>query len=1295
MATTPQELNIWQQPHFQAGLNIDAGQLVVVNSATVNSGTYNYGGINVGGASSFGYASDTSIFANAPTPQVALELRGANTAPDGAALVFTWEGHNSLYLYNSSLGWLSFETDSSDTGYPVNVAVQGQLTTGANLTVGGSLTVNSGTFIGSSPSGTLNFQVDYNNTLYEAMRVDGGGNLTLSGNLILPYDTALPALGDLGATMVTSAQGTVGEMAIVSDKLYLSGASGTWLPSDMLRAYGPQLTGILHFEDSLTSTRGTQATFTRATPAYTSNGQVWAAGAIRYVPGYYGEAVLSEQQTENLVYDSDFENGASVWTYNSVSGGSGSLTTTQAWIGSYSYEVNASGTGTGQGIYQDIVGLASGTSYTVSTYLDLPSGCIVEFGLESNFTTTVTGIGAGWQRYDVSGVWGADTADTALIIYCTNGSPATAYTFYIDSVQVEPSPYETSYIRNDSLTSSVTRDADLLSYPSVSLIGNTTGGLNDQGSISAWIYLGTNHGRSFLWSCGVDGGPNDIDLLYDQGEILYFRVYGASTNMSLNGYVAPNGWTHVVASWNTTTINLWVNGYLFANATGTLPAIATLASNFYVGASVSSITGSQPNTSIDELYFFNEFLTDTQVYDLYVATQPSLDLFANSNGNVDGHVPSTTPVAYDLVQYDGAGNITANQITIYDNTIYAGDLTIGGSTFATINAQVGGNLVVSGTSQLDGATTLGGTLTVAGIGTFNAGITVPSGQTITLDGTLAGGMVNPASGTVAGNWTVDGNLYSGAGNTSSGIGWLGLADVPKLIAKQSQYVPLVSQIGLAIGSGITSQVAGTILYLDAYASGTNPSWGGWTALLSNGINALQLAPQGSLKSQHNTLDDGSGNVTITGTLSGEAVSLASGTVAGAWMINGALTVVSGTAIDTSLVVGPSTPSTTQVLTANGGIWNNNQYGNIYLGYGQADMSFDGGSDGVFNIKNTSNLAGAATVFHGTSTGSIDVPILTLANTGFVQVSNNLQVGVSGTTGFITTQTEGSNPWFGMYDSGNNRYYGISAGLGAPGGTSTLGGYYSGLGIGGATTGTGEPIFGVLASNQNSNGLGSTALTIYDTNKVETYHNTLDDGSGNAIISGSFTVYGSSTFDTGLTLPSGQTFTNDGTINGGVVNPASGTVAGTWVMDGLATFNAGLNVPSGQSLTLDGSITAVEGTTTAGHFGVATTVAYVSDTLLTVTTATNVLSFTPPVQGCYTVWIYFRIVNATTTVTLAVTYTDGSGAQNHSVIDAIAEVVDSYIIAPIYVNATTAAPIVVQFTASIANNLYYSATITGF
>lgn len=93
-------------------------------------------------------------------------------------------------------------------------------------------------------------------------------------------------------------------------------------------------------------------------------------------------------------------------------------------------------------------------------------------------------------------------------------------------------------------------------------------------------------------------------------------------------------------------------------------------------------------------------------------------------------------------------------------------------------------------------------------------------------------------------------------------------------------------------------------------------------------------------------------------------------------------------------------------------------------------------------------------------------------------------------------------YFAVFDTGNSLYYGIARSLGLGIASSVLlGGYFNGLGIQGSTNSGDNPIFGILAAGQGSEGLGHTAFTILDTNKVFTFSNTLDDGSGGATIVG--------------------------------------------------------------------------------------------------------------------------------------------------------------------------------------------------
>lgn len=157
-------------------------------------------------------------------------------------------------------------------------------------------------------------------------------------------------------------------------------------------------------------------------------------------------------------------------------------------------------------------------------------------------------------------------------------------------------------------------------------------------------------------------------------------------------------------------------------------------------------------------------------------------------------------------------------------------------------------------------------------------------------------------------------------------------------------------------------------------------------------------------------------------------------------------------------------------------------------------------------------------------------------------NGQLFVGTSPTsTGAFVVNQNGGNTCAGIYDSGAATTYGFADSLPAPAGCTALGGYYHGLAIGGNSSGAGSPIFGVLNSSQSSNGKGHTGFTIYDTNEVDTFNNTLDDGNGNASVKGNLQVFGN------LTDGGGNKYSTSTGSGGG----ASTSTSNTWT--GSQTF----------------------------------------------------------------------------------------------------------------------------------------------
>jgi hypothetical protein len=153
-----------------------------------------------------------------------------------------------------------------------------------------------------------------------------------------------------------------------------------------------------------------------------------------------------------------------------------------------------------------------------------------------------------------------------------------------------------------------------------------------------------------------------------------------------------------------------------------------------------------------------------------------------------------------------------------------------------------------------------------------------------------------------------------------------------------------------------------------------------------------------------------------------------------------------------------------------------------------EVSFNNGVTNAVPLE-ISPTAGA------TSTSQFDA-LFNLGTNGQLVVGNS-----TNTTGDFVVNQNGASTCAGIYDSGASTIYGLTDSLPAPAGCTALGGYYKGLGIGGVTSGTGSPIFGVLNSSESSNGRGHTALTVYDTNEVDTFNNELDNGAGQAFFAG--------------------------------------------------------------------------------------------------------------------------------------------------------------------------------------------------
>jgi hypothetical protein len=105
-------------------------------------------------------------------------------------------------------------------------------------------------------------------------------------------------------------------------------------------------------------------------------------------------------------------------------------------------------------------------------------------------------------------------------------------------------------------------------------------------------------------------------------------------------------------------------------------------------------------------------------------------------------------------------------------------------------------------------------------------------------------------------------------------------------------------------------------------------------------------------------------------------------------------------------------------------------------------------------------------------------------------------------------------------------------------------------------------------------------------------------------------------------------------------------------------------------------------------------ASVSEFAITNTVSNTIAQYTPTAQDNFMALIYYRVVTGATNVTVQVTYDDVTGSQTNTVLNAQPTDVGSYSCLPVFLNAKTTSPIKINITASVANQVYASASIMG-
>lgn len=158
------------------------------------------------------------------------------------------------------------------------------------------------------------------------------------------------------------------------------------------------------------------------------------------------------------------------------------------------------------------------------------------------------------------------------------------------------------------------------------------------------------------------------------------------------------------------------------------------------------------------------------------------------------------------------------------------------------------------------------------------------------------------------------------------------------------------------------------------------------------------------------------------------------------------------------------------------IWNGTSWEAVAIGVPPSGVSASGGS-----VITASGNSVVPIVLKGASGQTANLQEWQNSSGAILsKVASNGSVtfGAADTLGSVVHSINGLDSFFGIYSPSNSLYFGLSVQMPAPSGTSTLGGYYKGLAVGGATHNLNNPIFGVATSTSSNQAVAP--LVVFDT-----------------------------------------------------------------------------------------------------------------------------------------------------------------------------------------------------------------------
>jgi len=370
-----------------------------------------------------------------------------------------------------------------------------------------------------------------------------------------------------------------------------------------------------------------QLTFIRPSVAYTSGGTQVGVNVPRFEAGKFGQAVMVEEGTTNLLqYSEDFSQ--SVWLKTRVD-----ISSAGTYLNYPVTRFTPNTPGQPSDVRQTF--LSSGAANRTFTWSFYARGqtnrqFTINFygGASGTFASYTINLTTEWQKFTITHTFPSNA--TLACIQWGNSSPywGVEYTDWIEvaGVQVEEKSYATSYIKTTSSTA--TRSPEILTIPGEVMPDN-------EGTITLWARK--NDFQVIRLRKILDAESPRIDWQWnDTGR--YCADFGGA-NLSVADPARDTEWHFYAITYSGRTVKLYFDGLLVASgqATQDLKSFTTL----YLGTRYApSGNWYTADAIIDDLRISSRALTDEEIAALYQSGQPApVDantiLKADFDGNLD------------------------------------------------------------------------------------------------------------------------------------------------------------------------------------------------------------------------------------------------------------------------------------------------------------------------------------------------------------------------------------------------------------------------------------------------------------------------------------------------------------------------------------------------------------------------------------------------------------------------------------------------------------------------------------